>query len=556
MTAKHDDKNKPAPVPPRHRSVEERQQRDDEKEARERAREESSRVEAAPAPTAPSAPQKGAAPAKSDPRDSAGMRFADTSATMEDFAALFEAQADAVPARRSFDIGDRVEGEIISIGPRYLFVDLGGRVEGSADVDHYRDEEGQIELEVGQRATFYVLSLKGGIHLGKELARTEGGIEAIETAFESGIPVKGRVLSTNKGGYEVEIHNVRAFCPISQIDLAFTEDPAVHVGQTYAFRVTEVREGGRTVVVSRAAVLREEQEVARKELLANLREGDRLKGKVSRVTDYGAFVDIGGIDGLVHVSELSHVFFDRPTDVVREGDEVETIVLKIEDQGGSKPLRIGLSIKAAESDPWMAANEKFAVGQKVMGTVVRLMNFGAFVEIDRGLEGLVHVSEMSWDRHVATPSSVVSVGDEVQVEIQDIDILRKRISLSMKGSENDPWRTIEDRYVVGMEVRGTVEKIEDFGAFVTLGKGITALLPKSEMSLEREAVVQRRFSPGMEVTARVLSIEPTRRRMALTLKAAEDIPAEAGGAKESPATSYQDTGSKGFGTLGDLLKKK
>ncbi|MFU8802736.1 MAG: S1 RNA-binding domain-containing protein [Bradymonadaceae bacterium] len=589
MTAKQNDDKDPKAIPPRHRSAEDRQKLDDDKAARAKTREESSRVEAPPAPSfsgesekpaekkveakaveptpekpAPvseepvpeePAPTREKAPA---PKQDEGFHFADTSATMDDFAAMFEAQEENVPERRNFDLGDIVEGEVISIGPRYVFVDLGGRNEGVAELDHYRNEEGEVELEVGQTAKFYVVSFKGGIQLGKEMTSAAGGIEAIQTAFESGLPVKGRVTGTNKGGFEVEVQNVPAFCPISQIDTAFTEDPMVHVDQTYLFRVTEVREGGRTIVLSRAALLREEQEAAQKETLEGLQVGDRLTGTVTRIADFGAFVDIGGIDGLVHVSELSHIFFDRPSDIVKEGDEVQVVVLKIEEQAGDKGLRIGLSMKAAEEDPWLTANEKFAIGQKVTGTIVRLASFGAFVEISPGLEGLVHVSEMSWERHVATPSSVVSVGEEVNVEIQDIDILRKRISLSMKGSENDPWRNIEERFVLGMEVTGKVENVEDFGAFIDLGKGITALLPRSEMGLERETTTQRKYSPGLEVTARILSVEPTRRRIALTLKAADEIPTTEGAAKkERPATSYDDTDSKGsFGTLGDLFKDK
>jgi small subunit ribosomal protein S1 len=234
--------------------------------------------------------------------------------------------------------------------------------------------------------------------------------------------------------------------------------------------------------------------------------------------------------------------------VVHEGDHVQVKILKIE---RGDDMRIGLSMKETMEDPWDAAVSELHVGKKVTGTVTRLEPFGAFVEVLPNVEGLVHVSEMSWEKHVKNPGDIVSVGQQVSVEVQDIDLARRRISLSMKGAAGDPWNNIDERYRVGQEVTGTVENVEDFGAFVSLGSGITALIPRSEMGLGRGSTPHSRFSKGNEVTARVLSIEPQRRRMALTMKSAEEV-----GESEGSAQRSWSEGSKGLGTLGDLLKDK
>ncbi len=389
-------------------------------------------------------------------------------------------------------------------------------------------------------------------------------MEAIHTAHDTGVPIEGRVADTNKGGYEVVIGGVRAFCPISQIELGYTEEPQIHVGATYRFRVEKVAEGGRNVVVSRSALLEEERAAKRQETLESLQEGKVVTGQVTRVVDFGAFIDIGGVEGLCHVSELAHGFFDKPSEVVSPGDKVEVKILNIDEKGGD--LRIGLSIKETQGDPWDEVNKKFSVGQQVEGEVVRLAPFGAFVEIAQGIDGLVHVSEMSWKEHVKHPRDLVSPGDKIRVEIQDIDQVRQRISLSMKAVEGDPWETAAERYAQGMEVTGTVENVEDFGAFVRLESGITALIPRSEMELPSGVTPHRKYATGSEATARVLNVDPVERKMALTEKNAEDIQQSASPRKAKKSSQPKSSGQRGysddsgggggFGTLGDLLGDK
>ncbi|RAL20776.1 30S ribosomal protein S1 [Lujinxingia litoralis] len=521
-------------------------------------------IRAPQAPKAPNAPQKEApkqeAPGatKKEEPEASGMTFADTSATMDDFAAMFEGHQAATPSRKRFDVGDQIEGTVITVGSSSIFVQIGANQEGVAERAAYEDDEGNVTLVPGQTYSFYVLGFKGGIQLGKELGAGRQGLVAVETAHDTGLPISGRVTGTNKGGFEVDLAGVEAFCPISQIELGFTEEPDAHVGQTYSFKVQEVRDGGRTVVVSRRALLEEQQKEAREETLKTLEVGQVLDGIITRVADFGAFVDIGGLEGLVHVSELSHTFFDHPTDLVKVGQEVKVEVLSIEEPVRNKPIRIGLSMKATEQDPWLDVNEKFSVGSRVLGRVVRIAPFGAFVEIAPGVEGLVHVSQMSWERHVANPADVVTVGEEVSVEVQDIDLLRRRIGLSMKAAEGDPWSAIDERFTIGMEVQGNVARVEDFGAFIELGGGITALLPRSEMNLSEGGTPHRQFTAGQDITARVLNIEPERRRMALSLKDAATIAEQTDPSKAAP-TSYQDdslSSGGSMGTLGDLLKAR
>jgi small subunit ribosomal protein S1 len=486
-----------------------------------------------------------------------------------DFEALLAGEG-SVSAPQSADIaaGDRIKGIIEAIGEKFVFVSIGStKLEGVAKREDFQTEEGELTVEVGDEKEFYVLSVGSDeVRLGKKLGGREGAMEAIQTAHDTGVPIEGRVADTNKGGYEVVIGGVRAFCPISQIELGYTEEPQVHVGATYRFRVEKVAEGGRNVVVSRSALLEEERAAKRKETLESLQEGKVVQGQVTRVVDFGAFIDIGGVEGLCHVSELAHGYFDKPSEVVSPGDSVEVKILNIEEKKGD--LRIGLSIKETQGDPWEEVNKKFAVGQQVEGEVVRLAPFGAFVEIAPGIDGLVHVSEMSWKEHVRHPRDVVSPGDKITVQIQDIDQIRQRISLSMKAVEGDPWDTAADRYSIGMEVTGTVENVEDFGAFVRLDSGITALIPRSEMDLPSGVTPHRKYDVGSEATARVLNVDSAERKMALTEKSASDIDrsASTSSSKSKSSQKSQSSGSRGytddsgdgggFGTLGDLLGDK
>ena len=514
-------------------------------------------------------PSKRPEPSRSTAQDEPLRSFEQSST--DDFAALFEQSgAEAMPTRRTYDKGEKVTAPVTHIDSRYVYVDLGGRGEARAPREQYLDEEGEVTLEIGQEYEFTVVGFGSGIELGSKLDGRANGLDAVEEAEATGLPLSGRVTGKNKGGFTVEVAGLEAFCPVSQIDLHNAEELDIYLGQTFLFKVMEVRDRGRSVVVSRAAHLREERDKAREETMKRVVPEAILEGEVRSISDFGAFVNLGGVDGLVHVSEMSWGNVDKPSDVVSKGQTVEVKVLKVEEGSGRNGPRIALSMKQVHEDPWNTVNERFHIGQRVKGTVVRTAPFGAFVELSPGIDGLVHVSELSWE-HVRRTEDVVQAGDRVEVELLDIDLARQRIGLSMKNIASDPWDDAEQEYPVGQEVEGTVEKVEDFGAFIKLGQ-FTALLPRSEMELGRNETPHSKMRPGATVKARVLRVEPELRRMALTLKDEVDLsssaapPARASGGEQQGGAShrgaqsqrgYSDTGAGGsFGTLGDLLKRR
>ncbi|AWV88277.1 S1 RNA-binding domain-containing protein [Bradymonas sediminis] len=520
--------------------------------------------------SAPKAPKSDRTSTSHPPKDIQINTPALPDVTTADFEALLmgEGAAASAPVNSYVSPGDKVDATIVAIGEDFVFVSFSNsKTEGMVKIDDVRDEEGNVAVEVGDPLELFVLSTKGGeIRMGKKLSGRDGAMEAIYTAHATGMPIEGRVAETNKGGFEIAIGGVRAFCPVSQIELGYTDNPEIHLNNTYRFRVEKIAEEGRNIVVSRTALLEEERAERRKETLERLKVDEIVSGKVTRVLDFGAFVDIGGIEGMVHISELSYGAVDKTSDVVSEGDTVQVKILNIEEQKRGD-LRIGLSIKATQDDPWERVNEQFAIGSQVEGVVVRLAPFGAFVEIAPGIDGLVHVSEMSWKQHIKHPSDVLSNGQKIRVEIQDIDLTRQRISLSMKAVENDPWDGAENRYTVGMEVSGEVENVQDFGAFVRLESGITALIPRSEMDLPGGSTPQRKYTTGTTATARVLNVDPVARKMALTEKAAGDIqassdaPARRKSKSDAPSEpsggprNFVDQKSESLGTFADLLKK-
>lgn len=533
-------------------------------------------------PTTKSATSNGAAKAAETPDTTSGVAPEEEDVTTDDFAAMFDAQGASVPQRKRYNVGDRIKGTIEHIDTSYIYVDMGGRGEGRASRAQFTNSEGELAVSLGDSVDFYVLAIKpDGIALGKHLDDRDSGIFAIEQAMESGLPIQGRVTEKNKGGFEVEVLNTTAFCPRSQIDLYNSDDADQYVGQTYNFRVIDVRDGGRSVVVSRAALMREEAEQRREETMKNLQEGSVLSGIVRSTSEYGAFVDLGGIDGLVHISEMSWGALDKPSDLVKEGDSVDVKILKMETRENGQ-IRISLSMKQAQKDPWEEVNANFSAGDEVEGTVVRLTHFGAFVELSTGIDGLVHISEMSWKR-IGKPSDLVSVGDSVKVKIKDIDVIKRRISLSMREAKADPWDDIETKFGLGQEVEGTVEKVEDFGAFIDLGDGVTALLPRSEMDLSSQNTPQSAYRKGQVIKARVLNVEPERRRMALSTKKSQDEIIASGGSKpqrsnrggsggggggrgrqdnrgggrkERAPSVTKSEGTESLGTFADLFKKK
>jgi small subunit ribosomal protein S1 len=352
----------------------------------------------------------------------------------EDFAALLaESEAGATTRDRRIAPGDLVRGRVISVGATTAFVAVGGKAEAAIDLGEFRDAAtGEVSLKEGDEIEATVVddgSRSGSIKL-KRVAGRGGHVPGeLEQAFANGIPVEGLVTAENKGGYEVQIGSVRAFCPGSQIDRRRTEG-RTYVGERLQFRITKLEGGGRNVVVSRRQLLEEEAAAQAAETWERLREGAVVTGTVTSLRDFGAFVDLGGVEGLVHVSELGHGRITNPADVLQTGQQIEVQVVKLDtDARGNR--RVGLSLRALAPDPWTTARERFPVGATVRGQVRRLEQFGAFVELAPGLDGLVHVSRLALDRRIAHPRQVVAIGDEVDVTVVEVDPAKRRIGLSM-----------------------------------------------------------------------------------------------------------------------------
>ncbi|MFN0060904.1 MAG: S1 RNA-binding domain-containing protein [Myxococcaceae bacterium] len=490
----------------------------------------------------------------------------------ESFAELLETQSksDAVSARRLPRVGERVSGKIFQLGAEMVFVSLGGRSEAMIPLRELTDEEGILRFGVGDVVEAHVVEAGArGVTLSRALPKGSTSMSGLIDARASGIPVDGLVLSLKKGGFEVAVGDVRAFCPMSQMDLRFVDKPEEYIGERFHFRVIEARE--RNVVLSRRALLEAEQKAKAEETRKNLVQGAVLKGQVSGVREFGAFVDLGGVEALIPTSELSHARVHHPSEVVKAGDVVEVEILRIEPGEPNSPdkakrkERITLSMRSRQADPWKEVADSLNEGDKLSGKVVRLQPFGAFVEIKPGVDGLVHISALS-NRRIAHPKDVVKVGDTIEVVVQRVDRDEKRIALRrVVEGETAPVQAEGDgvapaakaptpsapRPKSGQVVTGVVERIEPFGVFVEFPGG-RGMIPASETGTDRGADLKRIFKLGQEVKAAIIEIAAGKTRLSIPAAARVEERAEVEAWKRT-----QSKGSgKGFGTLGDLLKGK
>ena len=449
-------------------------------------------------------------------------------------------------------VGDKIRGKVIAIGTDTIYVDTGSKTDGTAEKNEFLDDDGELTVDTGDTVDLFVVRMTDSeVRLSRAMGG-DGDLHQLQDAFDNQIPVVGNVKETCKGGFRVELMHRVAFCPISQIDAQYAEDPEVFVGETFEFVITRLEEKGRNIVVSRRILLEKAIEEAQEAFFSSAATGDILDGRVSRLMPYGAFVRLAeGVEGLVHISELSWSRLDTPESAVAAGDPIRVQILGIEtDDKGRR--RIRLSARATQEDPWLRVSTRFSEGQKVTGTVARIADFGVFVEIAPGIEGLVHISEMSYTRRVTHPGDMVAVGDSVSVTVQRVEQERRRISLSMKDAEGDPWADVSDNFKSGQLVEGTVARKERFGVFVELSPGIVGLLPKSNMERASNPAALEHLSPGTRIRLRVDRVDPKARRISL---APEEADAESGweayapGASDEPAMS--DLGEK----LRQALKK-
>ncbi len=461
----------------------------------------------------------------------------------EEFEKLI-AEAGGLEAAPHFDRGEHVTGIVVRVSSDAIFVSIGGKAEGIIE----RSEIDGDLPQPGDAITAMVVETGGGIRLSQRLARGVRDQGLLKEAFELHLPVEGKIAARNKGGFDVEMAGLRAFLPLGQLDMDHQTDLDAWLGQVHAFRIIEYDPDARRLVVSRAALQKDERRKKGDVLWSELQPGQVRKGTVRSVADFGCFVDLGGADGLVHVSEMQWSKGAQAKDLVSPGQEVTVTVVEVD----REKKRIALSMKRLESDPWHRVVSETKVGDLVTGPVSRLERFGAFVELAPGVEGLIHVSEMTFLRRVRHPSDLVKPGDQVQAAVLDIDPITRRIALSMRAVEGDPWIEAASRFTVGTMVEGTVDHVETFGVFVTVAPGITALLPASETGQPKNADLARAYHKGSPVRAKVISVDPVERRMALSVRAI-GADAEAANVNDYQQRSAGRAGP-GLGTFADLLK--
>ncbi len=472
----------------------------------------------------------------------------------ESFEELLKASSEA-PGRKLFP-GDKVSGKVMKVSKDTIFVDLGGKSEGLADIQEFLDKKGNLTIEQGDWVEMRVASIRDGIHLTKGMkVHGADALEILREAKENLIPVEGRVSGVVKGGFEIDLSGIRAFCPLGQFDLHFCEKPEEHVGLRSPFRIMEIKEKGKNIIVSRRVLLEEEQEKKSKETLARLKPDLECEGRVTKLTDFGAFVGIGGIEGMVHISEISHGRINHPSEILKTGQQVKVKVLKIETDKEGR-VKVSLSIKALLPDSW----EKglgFEEGEIIRGKISRLTDFGAFIEVAPGVDGLVHISEISYER-VSHPSRFLHEGDMVEVLVMGIDRQTHRVSLSIKEVTIKKRMDMEGegsdkvRLEVGQILRGIVEDSKPYGLFVRLpqlGVKVRGLLPMAELRNSEKGDIKKKFPKGQEIQVEIISIDE-QGRIRLSQRVMEE---------REDREDYknflekEDKGGK-LGTLGDVFK--
>lgn len=439
---------------------------------------------------------------------------------MENFAQLLEESF----TLQEMNPGEVITAEVVGIDQNFVTVNAGLKSESLIDVAEFKNAQGEIEVKVGDFVTVTIESVENGFgetKLSREKAKRAADWIALEEAMENGDILSGVINGKVKGGLTVMINSIRAFLPGSLVDVRPVKDTSHFEGKEIEFKVIKLDKKRNNVVVSRRAVLEATLGEERKALLENLQEGSVIKGIVKNITDYGAFVDLGGIDGLLHITDLAWRRVKHPSEVLEVGQEVEAKVLKFDQD----KQRVSLGIKQLGEDPWSGLTRRYPQGTRLFGKVSNLTDYGAFVEIEQGIEGLVHVSEMDWTNKNVHPSKVVQLGDEVEVMILEIDESRRRISLGMKQCQANPWEEFAANYNKGDKISGAVKSITDFGVFVGLPGGIDGLVHLSDLSwTEAGEEAVRKYKKGEEVEAVVLAIDVEKERISLGIKQLEGDP--------------------------------
>ena len=464
----------------------------------------------------------------------------------EDFASLFEATQRT--SRNSSASDNKVVADIVSIGDEWIFVDIGGKTEGMISRAEFQDETGELTVKKGESIAAYIIRKTDGEVILSRRMTMAASAEAAREAFQRHIPVEGLVMEERKGGFSVKLFGKLAFCPYSQIDLVSGTPASEYIGQKLSFKITEYSERGRNIVLSRRKLLEEERQARIEELKNILKVDDVVSGSVKRIEPFGAFVDIGGVEGLVPISEVAWGRIENVSDVLSTGQPVTVKIISL-DWGRN---RISLSLKQATEDPWSSVAEKYPAGSTVRGQITRVTNFGAFLELEPGVDGLIHISNLGQGKRISHPRDVVSTGMTLEVKVISVDPDNRRIGLEVEKQANLEH---EDQAVVilpGQIVTGVVESVQEYGVFVKLENGKTGLLHLSEIDAQKSGDLKRKFVIGANVDVKVLSVDEQSGKISLSQKAI-------GAAAEKQQIDEFRTKlgqSSSFGTLGDLLKEK
>ena len=439
--------------------------------------------------------------------------------SMEDFASALESfEQEQAQTEAALNEDQVVTAKVLNITPQYIVVDVGYKSEGAIPVSEFTDGEGNVTLKRGDEIAVMRepgQTEEGYIHLSHQKAQRLRAWDEIEKAFNDKAPVKAKVIDRIKGGLTVDILGARAFLPGSQVDLRPVRNLDGMKGHEIDVRIIKLNKKRGNIVASRKQLLEEEQSEKRGKTLENLHEEAILTGTVKNLTDYGAFVDLGGIDGLLHITDMSWGRLTHPRDLVQVGDQIQVKVLKFD----KEKQRVSLGFKQLTPDPWLDAAERYPIGAHVKGRVISVTDYGAFIELEQGIEGLVHVSEMTWSKRMKHPSKMVNVGDQVEAVVLNVNPTERRISLGLKQLEANPWETLHDKFPIGAVVEGKVRNLTDFGAFIEIEEGIDGLVHVSNLSwTKRVKHPSEVLKKGDRVKAIVLAIEPDQRRLSLGVK--------------------------------------
>jgi small subunit ribosomal protein S1 len=436
--------------------------------------------------------------------------------TGKEFAEVYEASV------KNFEPGSILSGRVVNVFGDSVIVDIGYKSEGTVDkreFDNLDEVKPGLKVDVLLEA---VDSENGQIQLSKRKADRIRAWERIITEHKEGDVVEGRVMRKIKGGLLIDI-GVPVFLPASQVDIRRPSDIAEYIGRDIKCKILKIDEARRNIVVSRRRLIEEQREEAKRTLLSQIQIGELRRGTVKNIADFGAFVDLGGIDGLLHITDMSWSRIGHPSEMVKIDQEIDVVILNVD----REKEKIALGLKQIQANPWNSVSEKYPIGSKVKGTVVNIMNYGAFVKLEDGIEGLVHISEMSWTRRVNHPSEIVQVGDEVEVVVLDINREKQEISLGMKQTDVNPWTLVKDKYPPGTIVEGKVRNLTSYGAFIEIEEGIDGLLHVSDISWTRKIGHPNEvLKKGDSVKAQVLSVDQDKKRVALGLKQLEEDPWE------------------------------